>query len=90
MKLATDMVGRNKERYTYIVIYIDSQAAIKAVIKPGKQSGQWIICEILDSIENLQLQNPDITFLLVWIPEHEDILGNETADVAAKEAAEKQ
>ena len=36
MKLATDMVGRNKERYTYIVIYIDSQAAIKAVIKPGK------------------------------------------------------
>ena len=90
MKLATDMVGRNKERYTYIVIYIDSQAAIKAVIKPGKQSGQRIICEILDSIENLQLQNPDITFLLVWIPGHEDILGNETADVAAKEAAEKQ
>lgn len=32
----------------------------------------------------------DITFLLTWIPGHKDIVGNETADVAAKEPAGKQ
>jgi len=66
---------------------VDSQAAIKAIIKPGKQSGQQIICEILDNIERMQNQNPELTLTLTWIPGHMNIPGNERADMAAKEAA---
>jgi len=85
ISLATGMVDDNPQ-YTRCIIYSDSQAAIKAIIKPGQQSGQSIIREILDRIEKLQ-QEREITFTLTWIPGHMEIDGNERVDMAAKEAA---
>ena len=68
-------------------IFSDSQAAIKAIRNPARQSGQFIISKILDNIENLRVQNPSMYIYLQWIPGHHNIEGNEQADMAAKAAA---
>jgi ribonuclease HI len=66
-------------------IFSDSQAAIRALMNPRKQSGQAIIKDILDEIDRLLLYEVDFT--INWIPGHEEIHGNEKADEAAKKAA---
>src|SRR5437773_2959514 len=70
------------------VIYTDSQAAITATTKPGKQSGQSLIQSTIDSIDRLKIEQPNINLTITWIPGHEGIPGNEKADEAAKSAAE--
>ena len=74
-------------KYKNCVVYADSQPAIKATMKPNRQSGQEIIRDVLDTIESLQQEYPNITISIIWIPGHKDIYGNEMADAAAKKAA---
>ena len=71
---------------TQCIIYSDSQAALQATMKPAQQSGQETIKEFLDNADQLQTQRR-ISILLIWIPGHMDIIGNEMADEAAKHAA---
>jgi len=66
-------------------IYSDSQAAIKALANPRMQSGQAIIKDTLDAID--QLLQCKVKLTITWIPGHEEIQGNEKADEAAKKAA---
>ena len=54
------------------------------------QSGQSIICTLLDNIDSLKSQQPNINISLIWIPRHMDIPGNEKVDQAAKEAAQSR
>ena len=84
ISLAIGMVNENPQ-YTRCIIYTDSQASVKTIIKPGQQSGQSIIQGILDSIKKLQQQH-EITLTLTWVPGHMEIEGNERVDMAAKEA----
>src|SRR5271168_5614349 len=87
MTLATEIVQMAEKR-NKCIIYADSQAAIKAIAKPAKQSGQGIIEDVLDKIESLQTEQPNLSVSrLVWIPGHMDIAGNDRANEAAKEAA---
>jgi ribonuclease HI len=87
VKLAAEILQSTEKRYNKCVIYADSQPAIKAIAKPAKQSGQAIIQEVLDSIESLQSEQPNLSVSLEWVPGHMNITGNEKADEAAKEAA---
>jgi hypothetical protein len=48
-------------------IYTDSQAAIQAVIKPGRQSGQSIIKEFFDSIDAIMDEKPHFLITITWI-----------------------
>jgi hypothetical protein len=68
-------------------IFSDSQAAIKAINKPRKQSGQAIIKAILDSIDRAVRERPRLRITVIWIPGHHEIDGNERADLEAKKAA---
>jgi ribonuclease HI len=79
---------KDNHQYTKCILYTDNQAAIQAVVKPGQQSGQSIILSILDSAEELQQVRPQLTITIVWVPGHEDIPGNELADIEAKKAAQ--
>jgi ribonuclease HI len=63
-------------------IFSDSQGALKAIRNPGRPSGQYILCQIIELLDSL----PEKRVNLRWIPAHRGIPGNEGADIAAKEA----
>jgi hypothetical protein len=84
--LATKIL-RNHVEYRTCRIYIDSQAAIRAIDYPRRQSGQSIIRDILDSIDEITNEHPYLRFEIVWIPGHAEIEGNELVDAEAKKAA---
>ena len=48
INMAITLVNENTEQYTNAIIYVDSQAAITAINKLRRQSGQEIIYEILN------------------------------------------
>src|SRR5215510_5360332 len=82
--LATDIASQI-HNHQHFHIYTDSQAAIKAIMNPGKQSGQAIIKTTLNKIDHLTNR----THLTIhWIPGHQQIKGNEQADAEAKKAAQ--
>src|SRR5579859_5923617 len=68
-------------------IFSDSQAAMKSLAKPKRQSGQAIIKCTLDKIDALDLTTSSYALRLEWVPGHVGIKGNENADQAAKRAA---
>lgn len=67
-------------------IFTDSQAAIKAIERPQRQSGQSTIKGLLDSIDETCSQ-AHTHVEIMWIPGHSEIQGNERADAEAKKAA---
>jgi ribonuclease HI len=87
--LAAEIAKASPPNFTKCIIYADSQAAIKGIVKPQKQSGQSIIISAIDNIESLQSQRT-MTIKITWIPGHRDIHGNETVDKHAKEAAKSK
>ncbi len=86
MNLALGLAGNTTE-HTIWQIYSDSQAAIRAIHKPRRQSGQAIIKEFLDTSEQAMEENPQLQIKVMWIPGHAKIEGNERADEEAKKAA---
>jgi ribonuclease HI len=76
----------NIQSYPECYIFTDSQAACGSIAKPGRQSGQDIIRNILNESDHLTSQyNCHLT--IIWIPGHVEIEGNERADTEAKHAA---
>ena len=88
--LGINIAAKSHERYDKCYIYVDNQSSIQAVDKPRQQSGQYIICNILQRLEELQNQRPSLEFKIAWVPSHKDIAGNEKADEEAKRAALEQ
>ena len=87
--LAINIALTAPDMYTECAIYTDSKPAIIATTKPWRQSGQSIIREILDNIDNLmEVKGPEYKITITWIPSHAGIEANETVDAAAKEATE--
>ena len=65
-----------------ILIYSDSQAALKALSGPKVTSR--LVAECLDALFALASLN-EVT--LVWVPRHQGILGNEQSDKLARQAS---
>ena len=60
--------------------------AIRATDRPRRQSGQSIIRDILDSIDEIISEHTQLQFEIVWIPGHAEIEGNKLVDIEAKKA----
>ncbi len=69
-----------------LIIYTDNQAAIRTVGNPTGKSGAYINADITRLIDRLQTTK-QIQIEVRWVPAHAGILGNEIADMVAKEAA---
>lgn len=89
LELAAEIAILSPSSYTKCIIYVDSQAAIKGINKPGKQSGQTILISAIAKIQALA-DGRRMAIEFVWVPGHEDVEGNEMADKAAKEAAKSE
>ena len=61
--LAVEML--KNDTHTTCYICTDSQATIKAVDNPCRQSGQTIIKELLDSIDETTSQHPELQIIMV-------------------------
>jgi len=85
INLGVQIVNANSTSHNMCLIFTDSQAAITAVVKPARQSGQAVIEDVLDSIDEIAHAQPMLNVTIIWIPGHMDIPGNEAADAAAKE-----
>jgi ribonuclease HI len=70
-------------RHKRILIFSDSQAALKALSSPKVMSR--LVAECLDALSVLANQN-EVT--LIWVPGHCGIPGNEKADKLARQGAE--
>ena len=68
-----------------LVIFADSQAALKALRKPRMPSGQVYLEGCLNLIRRHAANG--IQTELRWIPAHQGVVGNESVDQHAKEAA---
>jgi len=88
--LGIKMAGKSPEQYDKCYIFVDNQSSIRAIDKPKQQSGQYIISNILESLDEMQVQRPNLVFRIEWVPGHMDIDGNEKADEEAKRAAREK
>ncbi|KAJ6016472.1 zinc knuckle domain protein [Penicillium herquei] len=70
-----------------LVIFSDSQAALKAIKTPRMPSGQIYLEGCLRLVDKLQEQYPSCPVELRWIPAHQGVTFNEMVDFQAKEAA---
>jgi len=71
-----------------ICISLNNQAAILALSLSRKTSGQHLIRALTHSALHIQKAHPSQhNITLQWVAGHRDVLGNNLADSAAKEAA---
>ena len=87
IQMAITLFEQKIAEYRNVFIFTDNQSSIKAIEHPRHQSGQYIIKQILDSINRIHDLEPTCIIHLEWVPGHMNIEGNEQADKAAKTAA---
>lgn len=71
-----------------ITIATDNQAVLRAYSARKETPGGYLIEEARTLIKTLEEKWPRIRLKLQWVPGHEEIEGNEKADIEAKRAAE--
>lgn len=84
--LALD-IARSIPRTSVVTIFLDNQAAIRALMRPRAQPGQLYLDAFHRTLKSILSTRRSFRVHLAWIPGHEGVVGNETADSYAKDAA---
>ncbi|CAK9799229.1 Probable RNA-directed DNA polymerase from transposon X-element [Anthophora plagiata] len=85
---AIDLANENKN-YSY-AICSDSLSAIQSLNgKPFDSSTNPYIVRTKEGLKQFKRTSPTSSISFMWVPSHKQIQGNELADKAAKEAAER-
>jgi ribonuclease HI len=80
--------ARPEVRRKTMILFTDSQAALKSLAGPRQQSGQFILRGILDEVQALRrVQGTQTEFR--WVPAHAGVTLNEAANEQARIATEK-
>ena len=79
---------RNLQQPSIISIFCDSQHAINRLKVMDCKAGQALKAQIYQKVGQLIQEGQEI--LVCWVPSHCKIQGNERADKAAREAAERE
>lgn len=92
IEVALEMVLESTEPWAKqakngVVIFVDRQAALKALRRPRMPSGQVYLAGCLGLIQ--RLAGRCVRIELRWIPAHQGVIGNEIVDQHAKEAAQE-
>ena len=82
VKLFEEKINKHNNAY----IFTDNQSVIQVVDSLKHQSGQYIMKEILDTINKINEAKPTCTIHIEWVPGHKNIEGNVQVDRAAKAA----
>jgi ribonuclease HI len=69
-----------------ILCVADSQAALRGILSAAPRSGQFRAIQYDMLVRDALLSRPHLTILNLWTPAHIGTVGNELADLAAKEA----
>lgn len=78
-----NILSQTNSQINKATIFTDNQGAIRSAKNPLRQPGQQILRFIVSSINMLCEKGIDPE--LHWVPAHKETIGNELADVVAKE-----
>lgn len=67
-----------------ILIFTNNQTSIQTISNSRNQFNQSILVNIITTIDSLRDQGEEVEFY--WIPNNEEIEGNELVDIVAKQA----
>jgi ribonuclease HI len=89
IKVADSKWSRNSVHFVRrIIVLTDCQSALKSLALPGRQSGQYLIREILDILQKFTMEGgPVVSFY--WVPSQTGIPGNEQAHKLARMATKQ-
>ena len=74
-----------KKPFKETIIFTDNSGAIQRIKDVRPTTGQELTLKIWKDLQTLKRKQVEVSFK--WVPGHQDILGNEEADKAAKEGA---
>ena len=83
--LATKLI-MNETGADSAIIYTDNRAAITASTLTKPSPGHYLLDAFHNAITLIKRKHPHMTIQLKWVPAHQGIEGNETANQAAKKA----
>ncbi|KAI0046409.1 hypothetical protein FA95DRAFT_1454963, partial [Auriscalpium vulgare] len=86
--LAVELLRTEDDANRSTAISVDNQATLRALRTRTSRPGQYLATAFVSSATSLKkTRRRGFTLTLRWVPGHEDLEGNELADVEAKAAA---
>src|SRR5436190_1294627 len=67
IQMAVELFKEKIDKHTKTYIFTDNQSAIQAIESPKRQSGQYIVKEILNTIDRIQEAKPRCTIHIEWV-----------------------
>ena len=85
--LGSELVKRSRRRDRVASVALDGKSAIEGTLVRESRPGHYLTDHLHSRIEAVKKRCTSLEFTLRWVPGHQDVAGNEQADIEAKLAA---